>query len=181
MLEGKLIRLRAIEPEDAERMTAWMNDREVTRFLGSGLYPISLLQERTWAENAARSNSFENVHLAIETKDTGEHIGNCGLHHTSAEHRKATLGIVIGQKAFWSKGNGTDAVRALLRLGFERMNLHRIELTVLGFNERAQACYRKCGFVEEGRFRQDRFVDGAYVDTVFMAILRAEWERLAER
>lgn len=176
MIEGDLVRLRAIEPEDAARMKEWMNDRQVTRYLGSGLYPTSLAEERRWAEEAARGNSFADVRLAIETKAEGLHIGNCGLHQGSPEHRKARLGIVIGEKAYWGKGYGSDAVRCLLRLAFERMNLHRVELTVLDFNERARACYRKCGFVEEGRMRRDRFVDGRYVDLIVMGILREEWE-----
>lgn len=178
MLEGTLVRLRVIEPEDAARMKEWMNDREVTRFLEGGVYPISLAEERRWAEDAAAGNSFVNVRLAIETKVQGFHIGNCGLHQGSPEHRRATLGVVIGDKAHWSQGYGTDAVRTLLRLAFERMNLHRVALTVLDFNERARACYRRCGFVEEGRLRQDRFVDGRYVDAIVMGILRGEWEAL---
>lgn len=83
MLEGTLVRLRAIEPEDAARMKEWMNDREVTRFLEGGVYPISLAEERRWAEDAGAGNSFVNVRLAIETKVQGLHIGNCGLHQGS--------------------------------------------------------------------------------------------------
>ncbi len=56
------------------------------------------------------------------------------------------------------------------------MNLHRVELAVLDFNEGALTCYRRCGFVEEGRLRQDRFVDGRYVDVIVMGVLRKEWE-----
>ena len=86
------------------------------------------------------------------------------------------MGIVIGEKEYWSKGYGTDTVRALLRFAFEQMNLNRVELGTFDFNERAQACYRKCGFVEEGRRREDRFIDGRYHDLVIMGILRREWE-----
>jgi RimJ/RimL family protein N-acetyltransferase len=159
-------------------MHAWMNDREVTRFLEAGRYPLSLASERAWAERAAQANDFANVTLAIETLD-GIHIGNCGIHNTSPEHRKGTLGIAIGEKTYWGRGYGADAVRCLLRLAFERMNLRRVELTVLDFNERARACYRKCGFVEEGRLRQERFVEGGYTDTIVMGLLREEWEAMS--
>jgi RimJ/RimL family protein N-acetyltransferase len=176
MLEGELVRLRALEFDDLERCWRWFNDRDVTRFLESGRYPISRESERQWLENAVRNRSaFSDVLMAIETKD-GVHIGNIGLHQGSPEHRTAKLGVAIGEKGYWSKGYGADAIRLILRFAFEQMNLNRVELGTFDFNERAQACYRKCGFVEEGRRRQDRFVDGTYHDLLIMGILRSEWE-----
>ncbi len=164
MIEGKLINLRAREMDDLERNYRWMNDREVTRHL-SMRYPISLAAEETWMrEGASQPLSFgTGVFFAIETKD-GEHIGNINFHETSAEQRKARLGIVIGEKSYWSKGYGTDAMLTFLRFAFDEMNLHRIDLTVDADNPRAIACYRKCGFVEEVRMRQVRYVRGAYGD-----------------
>jgi RimJ/RimL family protein N-acetyltransferase len=180
MLEGELVRLRALELDDLERCYRWLNDREVAHFIEGGRYPLSMAHERDWLENAVRNrSSFFNVLLAIETKD-GVHIGNIGLHEGSPEHRTANLGIMIGEKDYWSKGYGADAIRTVLRLAFEQMNLHRVELGTFDFNDRAQACYRKCGFVEEGRRREDRYIDGQYHDLIIMGILRREWELTSE-
>jgi RimJ/RimL family protein N-acetyltransferase len=55
------------------------------------------------------------------------------------------------------------------------MNLHRIDLTVDAENARAVACYRKCGFVEEGRLRHARYTRGAYGDQLIMSVLRDEF------
>ncbi len=176
MLEGELVRLRALELDDLERCWRWLNDRDVIRFIEGGRYPVSREYERPWLENAVRNrSSFSDVLMAIETKD-GVHIGNIGLHKGSPEHRTAMLGIMIGEKDYWSKGYGADALRVLLRFAFQTMNLHRVELGTFDFNERAQACYRKCGFVQEGRRRQDRYIEGAYHDLLIMGILRSEWE-----
>ncbi len=175
MIEGTLVNLRAREASDVERAYRWINDGEVTRFL-STRYPISLAAEEAWMQrDVSMPVSYGDARFAIETKD-GVHIGFVNLHGTSAEDRRAWLGIMIGDKAYWSKGYGTDTMRTLLRFGFEEMNLHRIELTVDERNERARACYRKCGFVEEARLRQTRFAEGAYHDTLWMGILREEWE-----
>ncbi|HUS83045.1 MAG TPA: GNAT family protein [Dehalococcoidia bacterium] len=177
MLEGELVRLRALGPDDLERCHRWMNDPEVTRFIETGRYPPSMAQEREWLDNAMKNGaSFSGLILAIETKEGNVHIGNAGLHYASAEHRRANLGIVIGEKEYWSKGYGADTVRTLLRFAFEQMNLNRVELGTFDFNERAQACYRECGFVEEGRRREDRYIDGRYHDLMIMGILRREWE-----
>ena len=82
---------------------------------------------------------------------------------------------MIGEKAYWSKGYGSDAVTTLVRFAFEEMNLNRVELHVYDFNLRGQAAYRKCGFREEGRMRDAHHTEGRFHDVVVMAVLRDEW------
>jgi GNAT superfamily N-acetyltransferase len=65
----------------------------------------------------------------------------------------ATLGIMIGDRAYWGRGYGRDAVRVLLSYAFHYLGARRIVLTTHARNERALRCYRACGFVEEGRPR----------------------------
>ena len=175
MLEGKVVNLRAIEPGDLDRDVQWVNDRDVTRFLAMR-YPISKAEEERWLTSRPASG-FGNIGLAIETKD-GVHIGNCVLHEGQPENRKASLGIMIGDKDFWSNGYGTDVIYTLLRFGFHEMNLNRVWLHVFAFNERAVACYKKCGFVVEGTLRQNAYQDGHYIDTITMGILRSEFDAL---
>ncbi len=174
MLEGRLVKLRARESTDLDRAFVWINDREVIRHL-TVRYPMSRADERRWLEGQATNGFANGVHLAIETKE-GAHIGNTDLFSVRPEDRKAELGIMIGEKEYWSKGYGTDAIVSLLRFAFDEMNLQRVWLTVDESNARAIACYRKCGFEEEVRLRRDRFVDGQYWDTVVMGILREEFE-----
>jgi RimJ/RimL family protein N-acetyltransferase len=175
MLEGKLVNLRPLELTDLQRAHAWINDREVTRFL-SARYPISLGEEQRWLESRPPAD-FSNVGLAIETKD-GVHIGNCGLHEGQPENRKSSLGIMIGNKDYWSNGYGSDAIITLLRFGFHEMNLNRVWLHVFAFNERAIACYKKCGFLVEGTLRENAYQEGRYIDTITMGILRSEFDVL---
>jgi RimJ/RimL family protein N-acetyltransferase len=177
MIEGRLVRLRALDLDDVERAYSWVNDREVTQYLMLR-YPMSRAQEEKFLKDAAtEGSSFPEVRLAIETRD-GVHIGICGLHRARPEDRGAEFGIMIGDKSFWSNGYGTDALQTLLRFAFDQMNLHKVALGVFEFNERAKACYRKCGFVEEGRFREEYFQDGQYWDVIRMSILRREWQAL---
>ncbi len=174
MIEGKLVRLRAPEPEDTERLYRWINDREVTRTL-MARYPYSMTFEREWIADVTKKSAFTDVVLAIETKED-VHIGSCGLHHGRPEDRWSELGIMIGDKEYWNRGYGSDAMLTLVRFGFEQMNLHRIALGVFAFNDRAQAVYRKVGFVEEGRERDGYYQDGRYWDVLRMSILREEWD-----
>ena len=177
MIEGKLVNLRAQEMTDLDRAYRWINDREVTEHL-SMRYQVSRAAEEEWLTNRARRMpTFSDISFAIETKD-GEHIGNLDFHFAHQEDRNASLGVMIGEKEYWSKGYGTDAIVTMLRFGFDEMNLNRVQLSVHDGNDRAKACYRKCGFVEEGRLRQDRFTRGRYIDTVIMGVLRDEFRAL---
>jgi len=176
MLEGALVRLRVPDIADLERNHRWINDREVMRYLVMR-YQASMAAEEAWMrERASVMPSYSNVMFAIETND-GRHIGNTGLHNGSPEDRAADVGIMIGEKDCWGRGYGTDALRTLVRFGFEDMNLNRIALDVYAFNARAIRSYEKVGFVHEARRRQDIYRYGDYHDVLTMSILRPEWER----
>jgi len=176
VIEGNIINLRAPSMEDLERNTRWINDREVTRFLAMR-YPMAALAEEAWLRDlCSRPMAFDRAFFAIETKE-GQHIGNTNIFKAHAEEQKGELGIMIGERSHWSKGYGSDALRTLLRFGFDEMNMRRVQLTVYDFNERAQAAYRKVGFVEEGRRREALYTEGRHHDIVVMAVLRDEWQR----
>ena len=74
-----------------------------------------------------------------------------------------------------SKGYGTDTLHALLRFLFLKMNLNRVQLDTWSGNTRAIRAYEKCGFVLEGRLRQNEYIDGQYHDTILMGLLREDY------
>ena len=113
--------------------------------------------------------------LAIETAE-GVHIGNVGLHRIDWKNRNAEPGIAIGEKEYWNRGYGTDAIRTLLGLAFREMNLHRVFLRVDADNARGIRCYEKAGFRQEGTLREAVFKAGIYHDQYVMSILRSEFE-----
>ena len=168
MDEGRLVRLRAVEPGDVERFCAWMNDPEVIDGL-TRRYPMSLAEERAWAEEHA-TPSYADATFAIETLE-GAHIGACGFFRTSPENRFAEFGLCIGNKSYWGRGYGTDATETLCRFGFEEMNLHRIELWVPADNPRAQRVYERVGFAVEGVAREAVYQRGRRIDAVLMSRL----------
>ena len=176
MLEGQMVRLRAREVTDLERAYTWINDREVTRHL-MARYPMSRADEQRWLDRASTNSFTAGVGLGIEAKD-GSHIGNIDLTSLRPEDRKAALGVMIGEKEYWSNGYGTDAIVTLLRFAFGEMNLYRVWLTVNEDNERAIACYRKCGFQEEVRQREGIFKHGRYWDVLVMGVLDREFDAL---
>jgi len=175
LIEGERIRLRALECDDLVQFVQWLNDSDVVAGLDRFL-PLSMVEEEHWYERMLETPAEEHP-LVIEVKDqdTWISIGDCGFHGIDWRSRSAEAGIVIGDKTCWSQGFGTDAMRLLLKHGFDTLNLNRIYLRVFSNNVRAIRCYEKAGFVQEGRFRQAHYQDGEYWDVLVMSVLRSEW------
>jgi diamine N-acetyltransferase len=178
MIFGERVRLRHNEREDLPRYVQWLNDPEVRAGIMIFL-PLSKVEEERWFDEMLEREPISRP-LAVDLRqgDSWEHIGSCGLFNFEHRARHAELGIVLGRKDLWGQGIGADMMDTLLRHGFETLNLQRIHLRVFDFNQRAIRLYQKVGFVEEGRLRQDCYLDGAYHDTILMGVLRAEWDSL---
>lgn len=174
MLEGKRIRLRAAQREDMEAICRFNNDLAV-ELAGGGDPPMPQSLERLLAEFDADAAKGGRNNAGFIIEADGQCIGQCALFRFDDTAHTAELGITIGARDCWGKGYGREAVALLLDYAFRLRNLHRVWLTVNGRNERAQRCYRACGFVEEGRLRQHVWSAGAYDDLVHMGVLRDEW------
>jgi diamine N-acetyltransferase len=176
MIYGERIRFRAVERDDIPLFVDWLNDPEILQ--GLLLYlPLSQEDEATWYENMMKRPLDEHP-MVIEIHEASDWlpIGNCGFINIDWRNRSGEVGIFIGEKSFWNKGYGTDAIRLLLKHGFMTLNLNRVALDVYATNERAIRCYEKAGFVHEGCKRKAIFKDGDYIDLMQMSVLREEWE-----
>jgi RimJ/RimL family protein N-acetyltransferase len=173
MFKGEKVILRAGKEDDLPRIYAFAQDVELYGLDSGQPYAESLEQVRAyfqkWSKEEDKSKSF----FAIEAD--GKYIGNCSLIGLGAPNATAELGIFIGDREYWGRGYGRDAVKLLLRYGFYYLGLRRIVLNTNAKNLRAIRCYLACGFIEEGRARKALWLEGEYVDVVNMAILREEW------
>jgi RimJ/RimL family protein N-acetyltransferase len=116
--------------------------------------------------------------LLIEVKE-GEGwvpVGNIAVFGINWRLRSAEIGILIGDKRYWNKGYGTEAMQVILKHGFETLNLHRMYLRVFQTNPGAIRAYEKAGFIHEGIQRQAEFRNGQYVDVLMMSVLLEEWQ-----
>jgi diamine N-acetyltransferase len=182
MIYGERIRFRAVEREDLPAFQKYVNDPEVTAGLGIYL-PLSMLDEEDWFAGV-RKHPPDERNLVIEARrpegDAGEEtwkmIGGAGFFNLDGRNRCAEFGIMIGDKAYWDRGYGSEAVRLLCKHGFNTLNLNRIYLRVLETNLRAIRAYEKAGFIHEGRQRQAWYKDGHYYDFLVMSLLKEEYK-----
>ncbi|HET7628226.1 MAG TPA: GNAT family protein [Bacillales bacterium] len=182
MIKGKKVELRPVSLKDFKKTYGWRNDEEMAKLgAGSYLYEYSHMPEEKLEENytnliqkADKRSAGDFSIYTLEEKP--KHIGMIDYRQLNLVARCCSVGIGIGEKAYWNKGFGTDAMKALIRYLFRTMNLNRIQLDTWSGNERAIASYKKCGFVVEGRLRNDAFVDGNYYDTIIMGLLKDEFQ-----
>ncbi len=174
MLRGEKVTLRAVARGDLPRLREFANDLEV-ELAGGGDPPAPRPLERIEKDFEREVSDLprDKTNFAIEAD--GECIGTGGLFNIDWTARHAELGIGIGDKEYWGRGYGREAVGLLLDYAFRLRNLRRVWLEVHSANERAIRAYGSCGFVEEGRMRGHVWLGGRYVDNVIMGLLREEW------
>jgi len=178
-LQGARIILRVKRPDAAENDYRWRSDPELARL--DAAIPLTMSFERYLKlfEDQMKYPTPGSHHYSIETVE-GVFIGNCMYYDLDTVNREAELGIVIGDRDYWSDGYGYDAVTTLLDHMFNVRELKRVYLHTLEWNGRAQKSFSKSGFNPVKPVRRMAH------DFLLMDVLRDDWfstrdERLAAR
>ncbi|MCC3379968.1 GNAT family N-acetyltransferase [Paenibacillus farraposensis] len=168
---GERIKLAAVREEDAEVMLKWGEDAEYLRNVDTDLaLPYTLKQME--AEGAPSSNE---IYFRLRTLADDVLIGFVAIHGIEWNNRIGQLAIGIGNREYRGKGYGVEAVRLILRYAFNELNLNRVGLDVIEYNDQAIRTYQKAGFQLEGRVRSAVLRDGSSYDRIMMGILYSEW------
>ena len=169
MIIGGRVKIRDKRLADAVNDYAWQTDTELNRLDATELLTVAFPEYLSEYARELRYPTSERRMFAIETLD-GVHIGNCVYYGINESNGEAELGIMIGNRHYWDKGYGVDAVATLLDYVFRETNLDRIYLKTLVLNGRAQRCFQKCGFTPYRRITRDGY------DFILMEIHRKKWE-----
>lgn len=169
MYYGEKVLLRAYKEEDSKLAAAYVNDAELKKLLVTNIpFPTTAWEEEEWVKSQKYHDNGQ-YNFAIEDIETHTYIGGCGIQEVNWISRVATVGIMIGNKEFWGKGYGTDAMKVLVKFLFEEMNVNKVKLETFSFNERAIKSYEKSGFKTEGILKEEIFKAGKYYDVVIMS------------
>lgn len=177
IFRGNLVRLAADEPDAlAKTEILWQRDSEFLRL--SDNEAVYLTSEKKLRESFEKRLEAgfkpDRYAFSIRTLAQDKPIGFLGL-RLDLVHNDAMIGIGIGDREFWDKGYGSDAMKVCLRYAFTELNLHRVSLGLHEYNSRALRSYEKTGFILEGKTRKDLAREGQRYDSFWMGILRDEW------
>ncbi|WP_294394553.1 GNAT family protein [uncultured Clostridium sp.] len=164
MLKGEKIYLRLLERKDIGILQNICDDEKVKRY-----NTISGENEKEEKSNFRKALSIINEKEVLVGFITYKESNYC--------QHVYSIGITIGSR-YWNRGYGQDSIKLLLNYLFTELNAVRVELEVIKTNIRAIKCYKKCGFLEEGIRKSKCYLDGQYVDTIIMGIIKDDFEKM---
>jgi RimJ/RimL family protein N-acetyltransferase len=165
---GKKTILRLLEKRDLKKSLAWLKDPSVNMYLSQNFREYDEIKEQKWFEFIKSSNN--DIVFAIEDIKKNLHIGNCALHKINWEKGCCEMGIMIGDKDYWDKGYGSDAIKSIIKLSLSVLRLKNIVLNVYSYNKRAIKVYKKLGFKVIQIQNKEHFYDGKFWDTLVMEL-----------
>ena len=171
---GSVCRLRPLRAEDRATCLIWRNDPELRGQMMGHRFPVTDEMEMHWLSRAMDDADRSLVAFAIEDISDGAFVGIIQLKQIDWTSRTAYLGIFVGDPQRQDRGIGAEALGMLLRFAFSDLNLRKVLLEVADFNESAIRLYLRYGFVEEGRLRQQYYLDGSYHDVLIMSVFQTE-------
>ena len=168
--------LRPHREDDLEDLLAFHSLPEVVRYVP---WPVRD-RDQTWAalqaklgQDALRAPG-EWLVLAVEVRETGTVVGEVLLKWVSQDRRQGEVGFAL-HTDFQGKGLAAEAARAVLRLGFEDLGLHRITAHSLAGNDRSARLLTRLGMRQEGHFVHSILFKGSWADQLLYALLDTEW------
>jgi RimJ/RimL family protein N-acetyltransferase len=171
VLTGKVVSLRAVEKEDAERVREWLSDPDLLHLLGARPIPLGALDPDKLPE---MFRMREGRVLAIDSRDK-QLVGLVVVGNFHEFNRTASILLLIGDRSEWNRGYGSDAVRTVTTFVFHDLNLNCLEAVIPEFNGRALKMFQKVGFQIEGTLRNRFFGRGRYWNMTVMSAVRDGW------
>jgi RimJ/RimL family protein N-acetyltransferase len=175
-IETARLVLREYTEEDWPEVLAYQSDPRYLRFYHWTGREAAAVQEFVGAFIARQRDEPRNVfQLAITLpSDGGRLIGSCGVRVNDRARREGNIGYELNPE-YWGRGYATEAARAMLRYGFEHLELHRIWAELNADNAGSARVLEKLGMCREAHFREHDYFKGRWWDTLIYASLDREW------
>ncbi len=178
--QGKRIRLRGIEPDDAKYFYGWNLDNEWGRGLDFVWPPASRAAVESWAkEQSEKQLEDDQYHWMIETLD-GVPVGSIDTHHCNPRYGTFSYGIGIGPE-HRRQGYAREAIFLVLKYYFEELRYQKVTVAVHSHNEASIQLHEGLGFELEGTHRRMGYTQGGYFDVLWYGMTAEEFhERFPE-
>jgi len=156
----------------SERYVAWLNDPDVNQYLETRFITQTIESCLNFV-NTCQTNA--NTYLfGIFTKKTFNHIGNCKIDFFEERHKKAQIGLLIGEKSFRAKGLGKEVIQALTKFAFTHLDIERLEAGCYEDNLASLHLFKSCGYQIDGLLRKSVICDGKRMGLYALGILKSD-------
>jgi RimJ/RimL family protein N-acetyltransferase len=168
MINGRVVGIGPILPEDLAQLFVWGDDPEIAR-LNEPYLPKNADRERDFWLNPG--GDPRRIFLAVRRIGRPDIAGYVQITAIDPIHRSASLGVLIGSADDRGRGLGRDAMELTIAFCRDHLNLSRLSLAVHADNAPAIALYEKLGFATEGVLKMAQFIAGRWVDLRLMALI----------
>ncbi len=173
--QGEAVKLRAVEPSDADYFYSWQHDSERTRFLDLLPPPSSRAAHTLWAEERSkREMKDDTFQWMVETLD-GEVVGSIATHSCNPRVGTFSYGLDI-EAAQRRKGYASETINLILAYYFEEMRYQKVTVAVQSNNAASIKLHQHLGFVAEGTQRRMVYTQGTFFDLVWFGMTSEEFQ-----
>ncbi len=172
--QGQKVRLRGVEPEDADTFWRWNLDSETGRSLDFLWPPVARAQVRQeFADKALRKLEHDAFHWLIEDA-TATPVGSIDTHHCDPRRGVFSYGIQIAAE-HQRRGYASEAIRLVVKYYFDELRYQKVTVGVHSYNAASIALHERLGFTREGTLRRVVFTRGTHFDLHYYGLTREEW------
>ena len=174
-IETERLILRKFEYTDDENMLKyWISDPEIQSLYAEPVYSTKQEVRELLDKYTSSYNKNDCYRWAVILKETNECIGQIAYFLVDNNNNFAEIEYCIGS-LFQRKGFATEATKAIIKYGFDKMNLHKVQICHKSINMPSRKVIEKCGFVYEGTLRDFFYENGEYIDRLYYSILKDEF------
>ena len=179
MLYSKNLKIRALQTDDLKYLNEWRNDFE-NKVMSQGFrLPVSMAQDEEWLKQKMSYSNGSELFLIVEEISESLPIGLIQLTNIDYFSGTAQWGFIIGNKAKRSKGYGVEAPHLFFIYVFNVLNLRKLYGYTLTYNKKTFSMLQKIGiFHEEGRLKNQYYLNGEYHDILITSIFREDYPDL---
>lgn len=175
-IETERLILRRFEYSDSTSMLRnWIADEKIQSLYSEPTYETEEAVTELLTKYITSYEKEDYYRWAIIDKEANECIGQIAYFLVDSKNHFAEIEYCIGS-AFQCRGYATEATKAVIKYGFEKMNLHKVQICTKTINIPSKRVIEKCGFTYEGTLRDYFYMNGEYVGRLYFSILRSEYE-----
>lgn len=167
-----IISLRPAEPEDAQLIYDWENDRDIWRVSETST-PLSLFQIEQFLLGNSDLVANRQLRLMIDVKGCEKPVGCIDLFDYQPIHGRVGLGVLI-DKAYRRNGYAFNAIKLCLDYLFQNVMLHQVYCLIDDLNDESRRLFEKLGFSAGGRRKDWLRTPNGYIDVCFYQIIAHE-------
>lgn len=175
-IETERLILRKFSYNDDDSMLKyWISDPNIQSLYSEPIYTNKQEVKGILDKYISSYEKNDYYRWAIISKEINECIGQIAYFLVDSKNHFAEIEYCIGS-CFQRKGLAAEATKAIIKFGFEKINLHKVQISHNSINMPSKRVIEKCGFTFEGALRDYFYFEGKYIDRLYYSILRSEFE-----